>query len=74
MGATSTNIMKEWERKIEMRDRKITSIMELFEMITRKEMDTKIWSANAIRMVDRLEKFEDEKKLKALGDKDIGIK
>ncbi|MCD7452185.1 hypothetical protein HAX54_015374 [Datura stramonium] len=60
MGSTSANVMEEWERKSKMRDRQIAAIMKLLEMLTRKEMDTKTRSVNAIGMVDQVEQFENE--------------
>ncbi|MCD9642991.1 hypothetical protein HAX54_030089 [Datura stramonium] len=61
MGATSTNMFEQWKKKGEVQDRKIgKAIMEHLKMLTRHVMETKIWSANAIRIVERMEQIDDE--------------
>ncbi|MCE5166865.1 hypothetical protein HAX54_028299, partial [Datura stramonium] len=60
MGATSTIMIKEWERRSELRDRKIATLMELLKILIRQVMETKVMSVNAIETIDKPEHIEDE--------------
>ncbi|MCD9646594.1 hypothetical protein HAX54_036575, partial [Datura stramonium] len=40
-GAISTNMLEEWERKGEIRDKKMAAIMELPKILSRQVMETK---------------------------------
>ncbi|MCD7462424.1 hypothetical protein HAX54_048528 [Datura stramonium] len=47
-------------RRSEVRDRKVASIMELLQMLTRKVIETKVWSVNAIKTIEKLVHIEEE--------------
>ncbi|MCD7464573.1 hypothetical protein HAX54_053010, partial [Datura stramonium] len=58
MGATTTNMIEEWERRSDAGDRKMAAIIELLEILTRQVMETK----------------SSMSKSKLFGDKDMEIK